>query len=100
MIVSDAFGHFLNYCRAERHVAPTTLRKYNDCFSSWISPFFGQQQVETINRLSVLDMRQAMMNKQLSIARQYGVIMCLKSFLKFCRAGLAIACLDPGELTL
>ena len=100
MIVSDAFGHFLNYCRAERHVSDSSLHKYRDCFSSWISPWFGQQEVGTITRLKVLDMRQAMMNRQLSVARQYSVMMCLKSFLKFCRTALALSCIDPSELTL
>jgi integrase/recombinase XerD len=100
MIVSDAFGHFLKYCRAERHVSDSSLHKYRDCFSSRISPWFGQQEVGTITRLKILDMRQAMMNRQLSVARQYGVMMCLKSFLKFCRSGLALPCIDPAELTL
>jgi integrase/recombinase XerD len=45
-------------------------------------------------------MRQAMMDRQLSVARQYAVIMCLKSFLKFCRSGLSISCLDPAEISL
>ena len=63
MIVSDAFGHFLKYCRAERHVSDSSLHKYRDCFSSWISPWFGQQEVGTITRLKILDMRQAMMNR-------------------------------------
>src|SRR5882724_3087203 len=100
MIVSEAFGHFLNYCRAERHVSDSSLNKYRDCFSSWISPWFGLQEVSSIDRLKILDMRQAMMNRQLSVARQYCVMMCLKSFLKFCRTGLALPCIDPSELTL
>jgi integrase/recombinase XerD len=100
MIVSDAFGHFLTYCRAERHVSDSSLHKYRDCFSSWINPWFGQMEVGSINRMKVLDMRQAMMDRQLSVARQYGVIMCLKSFLKFCRSTLALSCLDPSEVIL
>jgi hypothetical protein len=60
----------------------------------------GQQEVATITRLKILDMRQAMMNRQLSVAHQYGVMMCLKSFLKFCRTALALSRIDPSELTL
>jgi integrase/recombinase XerD len=100
MIVSDAFEHFLNHCRAERHVSPSSLAKYRDCFRAWIGPWFGQKEVSSVNRLHVLDMRQAMMNRQLSVARQYSVIMSLKSFLKFCRIGLGIAGIDPSEITL
>ena len=100
MTVSDAFGHFLIHCHAERHVSPSSLNKYRDCFSSWLSPWFGQQEVERIDRLRILDMRQAMMDRQLSAARQYSVIMCLKSFLRFCRGTLGIACLDAAEIKL
>jgi integrase/recombinase XerD len=100
MIVSDAFGHFLNHCRSERHVSPASLQKYHDCFSSWIRPWFAEMEVEQINRLRILDMRQSMMDKQLSAARQYSIVMCLKSFLKFCRTGLALECLNPADITL
>src|SRR5258708_15940778 len=100
MILSEAFGHYLTHCQAERHVSSASLRKYKDCFSSWILPWCGQNEVEKINRLQVLDMRQAMMNRPLSPARQYSVTMTLKSFLKFCRSGLGLDCLDPAQITL
>jgi integrase/recombinase XerD len=100
MIISEAYGQFLIYCRAERHVSDSSLTKYRDCFSSWLEPWFGQKEVSSINRLHVLDMRQAMMNRQLSVARQYSVIMTLKSFLKFCRSSLGLAGIDPSEITL
>jgi len=100
MNTQEAFGHFLTFCHAERHVSPSSLSKYQDCYSSWLSPWFGQQEVEKVDRLRILDMRQAMMNRQLSVARQYSIIMSLKSFLKFCRSGLGLACIDPAEITL
>src|SRR5438105_1373590 len=100
MIVSEAFGQFLTYCRVERHVSDSSLAKYRDCFSSWLAPWLGQKEVNSVNRLHVLDMRQAMMNRQLSVARQYSVIMSLKSFLKFCRSGLGLDGIDPSEITL
>src|SRR6185436_5219832 len=98
--VSDAYGHYLKHCHSERHVSPASLNKYRDCFDSWLSPWFGQQSVEKISRLQVMDMRQSMMDKNLSVSRQYGVVMCLKSFLKFCREGLGVACLDPAAISL
>ena len=100
MIVSDAFEHFFNHCRAERHVAPASLEKYRDCFKSWIGPWFGQKEVTSLNRLEILDMRQAMMNRQLSVDRQYSVVVCLKSFLKFCRSALSLSSVDPADVTL
>ncbi len=98
MIVSDALGHFLNYCRAERHVSSGTLAKYTDCYTSWLAPWLGQLEVENINRLQILDMRQAMVDRPLSIDRQYSVIMCLKGLLKFSRTSLKLNCLDPAEI--
>ena len=50
--------------------------------------------------MSVLELRQAMVDRHLSVARQYSVIMFLKSFLKFCRSTLALPCLDSAEVKL
>src|SRR5260370_20815174 len=100
MKISEAFGPYLNFCQSERQVAPSTLAKYRDCFESWIRPTFGKKEVSEISRLAVLELRQAMVDKQLSVARQYSVIMFLKSLLKFCRSTLSIACLDPSEIKL
>jgi site-specific recombinase XerD len=41
-----------------------------------------------------------MVDRHLSVARQYSVIMFLKSFLKFCRTTLGMSCLDPAEIKL
>src|SRR5690349_9667703 len=98
MNVSDAFRQYLAHCRVERHVSDSSLEKYRDCFSSWLSRWFGEHQIEAITRHGILDMRQAMIERQLSAARQYSVIMCLKSLLKFCRSSLGVICLDPTEI--
>jgi site-specific recombinase XerD len=100
MKVSDAFAPFLSFCEAERHVAQSTLAKYRDVFESWVRPTFGNQDVSDISRLAVLELRQSMVDKHLSVARQYSVIMFLKSFLKFCRTTLGLSCLDPAEIKL
>jgi integrase/recombinase XerD len=100
MKTSEAFEPFISFCQAERHAAPSTVAKYRDCFDSWLRPWLGEKGVSEITRLLVLELRQAMVDKQLSIARQYSVIMCLKSFLKFCRSTLGLSCLDPLEIKL
>jgi len=86
--------------RGKRQVTPSTLAKYRDCFESWIRPRFGNKDITEISKLAVLELRQAMVDKQLSIARQYSVIMFVKSLLKFCRSTLSITCLDPSEIKL
>jgi len=40
-----------------------------------------------------------MVDRNLSVARQYSIIMFIKSFLKFCRSTLGLSCLDPAEVT-
>jgi integrase/recombinase XerD len=100
MKTSEAFGPFLSFCQSERHVAQSTLSKYRDCFESWIQPTFGRKDVSEISRLSVLELRQAMVDRNLSVARQYSIIMFLKSFLKFCRSTLGLSCLDPADIKL
>jgi integrase/recombinase XerD len=100
MKVSEAITPFISYCQAERDSAASTLAKYQDCFNCWLSPCLSGKALEDINRLDVLGLRQAMTERQLSIARQYSVVMCLKSFLRFCRSILGAACLDPAEIPL
>ena len=100
MKTTQAFEPFIMFRQAERHAAPSTIAKYRDCFDSWLSPWLGGREVSDISKLLVLELRQAMVDRQLSIARQYSVIMCLKSFLKFCRTTLGLSCIDPLEIKL
>lgn len=100
MKVSEASAPFLNYCRVERHVSPATLAKYRDCLQCWLLPWLGDKEIDCLTKVEILDLRKAMVDKDLSIARQYSVIMCLKSFLKFCRSTWNLRCLDPNEISL
>ena len=81
MTIADAFEPFLSFCQSERHVSTSTLAKYQDCFDSWLQPTIGKQQVSAVTRLQVLKLRQSMVDRHLSVARQYSIIMCLKSLL-------------------
>jgi site-specific recombinase XerD len=100
MKISEAFSSFLSFCTAERHVSASSTAKYQDCFKAWLSPTLGSKEVQAVTRMDVLELRQAMVDRQLSIARQYSVIMCLKSLLRFCRTTLGISALDPSEIKL
>src|SRR5690349_13384195 len=75
MKTAQAFEPFITFCQAERHVSESTVAKYRDCFKSWLGPWLGQKDVSDITKLLVLELRQAMVDNQLSIARQYSVIM-------------------------
>lgn len=100
MKVSQAVEPFFTFCRADRLVADSTIAKYQDCFRSWILPFFGSMDLKSISLLDVLRICKAMVEKRLSTARQYSIIVCLKSFLGFCRQTLDIRCLDPRDIKL
>src|SRR5579884_2163604 len=100
MLLTNAAEPYLAFCKAERQNAPETLGKYRECFRTWIIPYLGNKELETVTRLEILGLRQAMLERGLSISRQYTVLIVLKSFLKFCRAILKIAALDPAEIPL
>jgi integrase/recombinase XerD len=100
MKVFEALEPYISFCRVERHSESSTIDKYRECFRVWILPWLGNRELVELNRLEILRLRQAMDNRELSVARQYSIIMCLKSLLKFCRSTLRIPCLDPAEIAL
>jgi len=100
MTVAEAIEPFLLYCRVERQYSPESQSKMKDAFRSWLFPHFGALELTAIKNMHVLSFRQAMAVKELSIARQYGLLMALKLFLKFCRTTLEINCLDPATIKL
>lgn len=93
-------NHFLVYGRAERQYAQETQLKHRDCFASWILPSFGDREIETLVRFDILHMRDRMVERKLSSARQSSILATLKAFLGFCRTVLKISCMDPGEIRL
>jgi len=100
MQVTQAMNHFLVYGRAERQYARETQIKHRDCFSSWILPTFGDRDIESLVRYDILHMRDRMVERDLSSARQSSILATLKAFLGFCRTVLKIECMDPGEIKL
>jgi integrase/recombinase XerD len=91
---------YLMFCKAEKNNAPQTLEKYRECFRSWIVAHLGQKHVEHLSRLEIIGFRQTMVERGLSIARQYSVLIALKSLLKFCRHVLKMDVIDPAEIPL
>lgn len=96
----EAYRVFIEYGRAERGYAKETLLKLRDCFECWILPKFREHDVKAISRLDILSLRSSMVDKGVGANRQYGVLMTVKLFLKFCREVLRIDCLDPHEIQL
>jgi len=93
-------NHFLVYGRVERQYAHETQLKHRDCFGSWILPTFGDREVESIVRFDILGMRDRMVERKLSAARQSSILATLKAFLGFCRTVLKIECMSPAEIKL
>ena len=100
MTVFEAVEPFLLYCRVERRYSAETQGKMKEAFASWLLRHFGNLELTAIRSIHILSFRQAMAVKGLSVARQYGLLMVLKLFLKFCRTVLEANCLDPANITL
>jgi integrase/recombinase XerD len=100
MLFREAFEPFMTFCRAERLVAPETELKYRDCFRSWLLPVLGSISLTDFSQAHVLKLRSDMLSRQLSVARMYSVLMCLKAFLKFCHSHLQIQAMDPTAIAL
>jgi integrase/recombinase XerD len=100
MRVFEAVEPFLLYCQVERQYSPESQQKMKEAFNSWLLRSFGRLEIASIRSMHILAFRQAMASKGLSIARQYGLLMVLKLFLKFCRTVLELNCLDPSTIKL
>src|ERR1022692_2313534 len=100
MQTSHAAEAFFTYARVDRMYAAETQIKIKDCFRSWILPAFGAREVESLSVMDILKFRRAMVDRPLSIARQYSLLVFLKLFLKFCNSFLKLSVMDPGEIRL
>jgi integrase/recombinase XerD len=84
----------------ERQYAAETQYKIKECFRSWLLPHFGDLELSGVKPVHVLSFRQTMAAANLSIARQYSLLMTFKLFLKFCRTVLEVNGLDPASVKL
>jgi integrase/recombinase XerD len=100
MIFQEAAGAFITYARVDRMYALETQTKIRDCLQSWLLAIFGTLELSGLSVLEILDFRRLMVEKQLSVARQYSLLVVLKIFLKFCRTVLKCRTLDPAEIRL
>lgn len=97
MHVQEAYPLFIAHGRAERQYAKETQDKHKECFLSWILPHWDVREVEEITRTDVIAFRSKMVDANLSINRQYSILMVLKVFFRFCRDVLKLNCLDPDR---
>jgi len=100
MKVSEAASPFFTWASAEHQYAEQTVAKLRDCFAAWILPRLGHLDLAQVNRERILDLRQLMLTRNLSIARQTSILHALKQFLGFCRSVLHSDTLDPAEIKL
>jgi len=100
MTFDNAYNLFLAHAIADRAYAPETLVKLKDCFRNWLAPFLKAVELQGLSFLEVTSLRTAMLQKRLSVSRQYAVLMWLRMFLKFCRSHLQLEVLDPSAIAL
>src|ERR1019366_2198293 len=98
MLFAAASEPFLIHCQVERQYSKESLGKMRECLRSWLLPRFGSFAVADLRPVHILAFRAAMAARNLSVARQYSLLMTLKLFLKFCRTVLEIDCLDPASI--
>lgn len=97
MTTNEAHKLYLGYGRAERNYSPESMTKLTDCFRAWILPHLGEIELSNLSRADVLALRNAMIDRNVGIARQYSVIATLKGFCKFCGQVLKLNCIDPDR---
>lgn len=97
MTIKELYSSFLSYGRGERNYSKESLVKLRDCFHAWIVPVLGEIDIENLTRMDIMNLRNAMLDRGIGVSRQYGVLMWLKTFCKFCRGVLHINCLDPDK---
>jgi integrase/recombinase XerD len=60
----------------------------------------GERELVEIGLMDVLEFRRKMMERRLSVSRQYSLLVVLKLFFRFCRVVLKFETIDPAELKL
>jgi len=99
-MLSRAVDSYITFCQVEKLNAKETVLKVRDCFRVWITPVLGDIELESLSLIDTMSLKQAMVSKGTSVARQYSVIITLKTFLRFCIEVLKIKTLDPKEVRL
>jgi hypothetical protein len=74
MRIREIHNSFLSYGRGERNYARETLVKLADCFHAWILPVLGEIEIESLSRLDIISLRNAMVDRGIGISRQYSVL--------------------------
>src|SRR6266481_970295 len=100
MKVYEASESFFFWAENERQYAKQSVAKHRDCFAAWILPRIGSVELEQLEWRDVMELRQAMLRRKLSVARQSSVLSTLKVFLGFCRTTLHIDAMNPAEVTI
>jgi site-specific recombinase XerD len=100
MKLTEAYNQFMTYGHGEKNYAKESLVKHRDCFRSWLLPAFGDGEVGDLVQTEITALQANMVDRGLSVARRYSVLMTLKIFLKFCRDVLKVPCFDPSEIRL
>lgn len=100
MKVSQVAEQFFIHGRLDRQYAPETRQKVQECFACWVLPFLGDHELSEVSMQQVFQIRHAMLQRGLSIARISSVLASIKAFLGFCRSALKLDCMNPAEIRL
>ena len=96
--ISALIDKFMFYLKYEKNVSPKTIENY----SLWLNrlvEFLGDVEIQTINRMQILDYRMALNAEGLGIKTINYHIVAIRAFLKFLLKN-DIDCLSPDKLEL
>jgi site-specific recombinase XerD len=97
-VLSALIDKFMFYLKYEKNVSPKTIENY----SLWLNrlvEFLGDVEIQTINRMQILEYRMALNTEGLGIKTINYHIVAIRAFLKFLLKN-DIDCISPDKLEL
>ena len=88
---------FLLYAEVERGFSKETITKYRDCLRQ-VQKHCGDLAVEQFSKTNLLELKQAMLAKNLGTNRQISILLAFKSFLGYLKKEKQLSVLDPESI--
>jgi site-specific recombinase XerD len=97
-VLTALIDKFMFYLKYERNVSPKTIENYSLRLNRLVE-FLGDVEIQTINRMQILDYRMALNTEGLGIKTINYHIVAIRAFLKFLLKN-DIDCISPDKLEL
>ena len=88
---------FLVFAEVERGFSKETIIKYRDCLRQ-VQKVLGDFAVADFSRQHLLTLKAALMNRNLGVNRQVGILLALKSFFRYLKEERQLGVFDPDNI--